>query len=84
MIAAKIGSVACRLTGRAVFRKQLLSQEGILVSIPEVDVIDSNATRLAEYLKPRLQAAAGESLKAYCASSVSDVSIAKQQEYYNL
>ena len=62
MIAAKIGSVTCRLTGQAVFRKQLLSQEGILLSIPEVDVIDSDATRLAEYLKPRLQAAAGEKL----------------------
>lgn len=61
-----------RLTGRAVFRRQLLSQEGMLLSIPEVDVFDSDATRLAEYLKPRLQAAAGESLEAYRASSDSD------------
>ena len=48
--------------------QQLLSQEGILVNIPEADVIDSNAERLAEYLKPKLEAAAGGSLDAYYVS----------------
>ena len=48
-----------------MFRQQLLSQEGIFVNIPEADVIGSDARGLAQYLKPKLQAAAEGSLDAY-------------------
>ena len=55
---------ACRLTGRAKFRKELVSREGILIEVPSSLSLRS-AAQLATYLEPRLEAAVGGSLETY-------------------
>lgn len=54
----------CRLSGRAVFRQQLLAQYGSVVLVPH-NLIQGDVAMLAEFLEPRLQAAAEGNLDAY-------------------
>ena len=58
-------SAACRFTGRAIFCEQLLSQAGIPLFV-SFKLASGDPEQLANYLKPRLEAAAGGSLDAYC------------------
>ena len=55
---------ACRLTGRAVFRQDLVSRVGVIIEIPH-NLAQQSAMQLAAYLQPRLEAAAGGSLDLY-------------------
>ena len=54
----------CRLTGRALFRRELLSREGVLVDIP-FELCKQASGQLLEYLAPRLEDIAGDKLDAY-------------------
>lgn len=54
-----------RFTGRAIFCEQLLSQAGIPLFV-SFKLASGDPEQLAKYLKPRLEAAAGGSLDAYC------------------
>ncbi len=57
-------STACRLTGRALFRRTLLAKQGKLVLIHE-QKLSCNVADLAEYVQQRVQAVTGDSLMAY-------------------
>ena len=61
---AELYNHACRLTGRAVFRRKLLSQAGILIGF-STKVLKQDASQLAGYLKCNIESAAGASLDAY-------------------
>ena len=56
--------VSCRLTGRAVFRHQLLLRHGRLIVVPAL-VAKGTLEQLTQYLKPRLGGASGTGLKSY-------------------
>ena len=47
-----------------MFRLELLSRAGILVEVP-IKVVQQDASQLAEYLKRKMESAAGGSLDAY-------------------
>ena len=53
-----------RLTGRAMFRQQLISQRGHLIVIPTL-VIQGTLEQLSLYLKPRLESASENTLDTY-------------------
>ena len=57
-------SPACRLTGRAVFKRTLLAKQGKLVLIHDQKSSCSMAD-LAEYVKQEIEAVTGDSLTAY-------------------
>ena len=59
-----VNACACRLTGRAVFFRKLLARQGHLIQVP-LPVAQLDTDKLADYLLPRLQEAAGGSLDAY-------------------
>lgn len=54
-------TVSRRMTGPALFRQQLLAQEGALVHIPATLVLPGNAKQLTAYLRDRLKAEQGGS-----------------------
>ena len=54
----------CRLTGRAVFRRNLLSRAGILIEVP-IEVLKQDASQLANYLERQIESVAEGGLDAY-------------------
>ena len=60
-------STACRLTGRAVFRRTLLAKQGKLVLIHE-QMLYCSVADLAEYVQGQVEAVTGDSLTAYIMS----------------
>ena len=54
----------CRLTGRAIFCRKLLSARGILIEVPREES-DQGVDVLAAYLAPRLDAATEGTLATY-------------------
>ena len=54
----------CRRTGKAHFRRKLLSRAGIIVDVPH-HMPQQSTVQQAEYLKTKIQAATGISLSAH-------------------
>ena len=48
-------NVACRLTGRAAFRKGLLAREGTLIDVP-VHLAEQSVAKLVAFLQPQIDA----------------------------
>ena len=48
--------MACRLTGRAAFRKALLAREGTLIDVP-IQLAEQSVAKLVSFLQPRIETA---------------------------
>ena len=46
--------MACRLTGRAAFRKALLSRQDILIEVPDA-LVDQGVDELVTFLLPQVE-----------------------------
>ena len=61
---AELPGDTCRLTGRAVFRRKMLSRAGILIEVPTA-LLKQDASQLAEHLKRQIESTAAGDLAAY-------------------